>query len=229
MSYQIRPGGGFPKWEKPVPSAVDQLRAKEEADRRGDAKDLSHLMAQKDAVQQLSGLSYEDALAGAVLTASQIRNQFTVKDSGEREERGNGFVRDTEKGKADLVPLFTAPWLDELPVQWVSDLWDHLKSRGVADGLDRLRLIPPHWLASLVAHMDLGAQKYGDDNWQKAQDPSDVERFRRSHARHSVQFQQEDDTEDHISAQFFNGMASRDVADKVERLARETKADNPWD
>jgi hypothetical protein len=112
--------------------------------------------------------------------ASSVQG-FTVKDSGVREEYANGFVRDTEEGKYDYARVLR---------------------------IEGLHLIPVEALERWAAHMVLGAEKYGEDNWRQARGPIAVSRFIRSLCRHVVQFVRGDVDEDHGAAIMFNVAAA---------------------
>lgn len=103
--------------------------------------------------------------------------EFTVKDSGKREEYENGFVRDTEDGKVDLTSYIVIEDLDLVDLE----------------GLQRY-----------AAHMTKGAVKYGRENWRQATGLIAHLRFARSLVRHVVQLLKGDRTEDHASAIKFN-------------------------
>jgi hypothetical protein len=104
-------------------------------------------------------------------------NDFQVKDSGSREELGNGFVRDTEDGKADFARVLRINGLDLLPAEFL-ERWG--------------------------AHMVKGAEKYGPDNWRQAEGEYAMERFARSATRHLRQLIRGDRDEDHAAAVAFN-------------------------
>lgn len=106
---------------------------------------------------------------------------FVVKDSGAREQYDNGFVRDTEQGKYDYARV--------------------MQIKG-------LHLIPVEALERWAAHMVLGAEKYGEDNWRQARGLVAKARFLRSLARHIIQYIQGDRTEDHAAAVCFNVWAA---------------------
>lgn len=120
--------------------------------------------------------------------AEPISSPYVVRDSGEREQRGNGFVRDSEAGKPDLTPYMR---------------------------IKDLHLIPAHWIEELAEHLRQGSEKYGDFNWQLASGEDDRQRFLRSHARHAFQFQQGDRVENHACAEFFNAMAAKDIENQL--------------
>jgi hypothetical protein len=117
-----------------------------------------------------------------------IEGEYTVKDSGQRVHYDNGFVRDTEAGKEDLVWLFAMPDLD---------------------------LIPPMMLTRWVEHMRKGAVKYGRNNWTQAEGPEAVARFKRSAIRHMNQWLRGETDEDHVSAMVFNVWAAEVTKEKM--------------
>jgi hypothetical protein len=103
---------------------------------------------------------------------------FDVKDSGKRETVGSGgMVRDTEDGKVDFTLVLDGPMFER---------WG--------------------------AHLTKGAKKYAARNWMKCVHPdatrgeleASAERYRRSLARHWVQYMRGDTDEDHAAAVFFN-------------------------
>jgi hypothetical protein len=110
--------------------------------------------------------------------------EFIVKDSGERKEYNNGFVRDIEDNKTDLTQLF---------------------------GMSDLDLIPQAMLERWIEHMRKGAVKYGRNNWTKARGEEAVDRFKRSAARHMNQWLRGDTDEDHVSAIVFNVWAAEEI------------------
>lgn len=105
---------------------------------------------------------------------------FVVKDSGQREEYENGFVRDTEEGKYDYARVLAVPGLHLIPIEMLERLGEHLVK---------------------------GAAKYGEDNWRKATGSVAKERFARSLTRHVRQLITGDRDEDHAAAIVFNAFA----------------------
>jgi hypothetical protein len=114
---------------------------------------------------------------GAPLPGSW-KDPFIIKDSGKREAVGSGgMVRDTEEGKVDFTLLLDGPMFE----RWAT-------------------------------HLTKGAKKYSPRNWMKCVHPGvtraeleqSAERFRRSLARHWVQYMRGDTDEDHAAAVFFN-------------------------
>jgi hypothetical protein len=143
-----------------------------------------------------SGCGWED-IDSDMFPLTSVRHrtvEFVVKDSGQREEYANGFVRDTEDGKPDyatalemlhedpeLLALITRPGFDLLP-------WEALR----------------RW----SDHMEKGAAKYGRNNWTQARGLVAKARFARSLVRHVAQYITGDRTEDHAAAVCFNVWAA---------------------
>jgi hypothetical protein len=100
--------------------------------------------------------------------------EFTVKDSGARQEFSSGMVRDTTAGKADVALVFNGPMLD----RWA----EHL-TKGAAKYPDVAPGVP---------------------NWTLADGVEELVRFRKSAARHFRQWLRGDTDEDHAAATFFN-------------------------
>lgn len=119
---------------------------------------------------------------------------FVVKDSGQREEYPNGFVRDTEDNKPDLSEALTT--LYQKP---------ELAALITRPGFD---LLPVEALERWSDHMFKGAQKYGRDNWRQARGLVAVARFCRSLVRHVAQYIAGDRSEDHAAATTFNVWAA---------------------
>lgn len=55
-----------------------------------------------------------------------------------------------------------------------------------------------------AVHLTKGAEKYGDDNWLKANGPEELKRFKESADRHFNQWIAGETDEDHAAAVFFN-------------------------
>jgi hypothetical protein len=99
---------------------------------------------------------------------------FEIKDSGVREEFTSGMQRDTASGKPDFELVFNGPMLE----RWAE-------------------------------HLTKGQAKYPDPepgvaNWTRAAGILEQIRFRKSAARHFLQWMRGDTDEDHASAVFFN-------------------------
>lgn len=75
------------------------------------------------------------------------------------------------------------------------------------DGKPRYDLIPPELLKRLAEIYARGAAKYGDRDWQLAESPGDVDRFRQSAWRHFAQWNMGEEDEDHAVAAVWNVFA----------------------
>ena len=64
-------------------------------------------------------------------------------------------------------------------------------------------------------HLTKGAEKYGRRNWQNANSSEEMERFRRSAARHFRQWMQGLQDEDHAAGVMFNMNAYEYVKDRL--------------
>lgn len=78
------------------------------------------------------------------------------------------------------------------------------------DGLDRLSELMWRW-----------AVKYGRNNWELADSPEELQRFKDSAFRHFMSWIKEEYDEDHASATVFNIFAYEHIKKKIN--ARETK------
>lgn len=114
------------------------------------------------------------------------KKQYTTKDSGKRQNYDSGMRRDTQEGKPDFSLLLTNLPYDE------------------------------QLLTRWAALMTRGADKYGRRNWQLANSPEELERFRASAFRHFVQWVSGEDDEDHAAAVMFNLNAAEYVKAKLE-------------
>jgi hypothetical protein len=64
--------------------------------------------------------------------------------------------------------------------------------------------------------MGRGAEKYGDNNWKKAESWEELDRFKESAFRHFMQwFLEENQEEDHAAAVFFNIAGVEHVKSKI--------------
>ena len=93
---------------------------------------------------------------------------FTTKDSGVRHDYGSGMRRDTQEGKARF---------------------DLLIPLGVP--------YDEQFLTRAAQLMERGAVKYGFRNWEKANSPEELERFKGSALRHLMQYITGETDEDH--------------------------------
>lgn len=93
--------------------------------------------------------------------------------------------------------------------------------RDTNDGKIRYDLVIPSdmqipMLTRWAKHMALGADKYGDRNWEKACGKPELLRFRESAFRHFMQWYQGESDEDHAAAVFFNIQGAEYVKEKID-------------
>ena len=84
--------------------------------------------------------------------------------------------------------------------------------RDTRDGKGRFDLITPIGLRRLAVHLENGARKYGDRNWEKGQP---VSRFLDSAIRHLYAYLGGSRDEDHLAAVAWNALAAIHVEEKV--------------
>ena len=87
--------------------------------------------------------------------------------------------------------------------------------RDVQDGKPRFDLIPTSSLTRLADLYAAGAEKYGDNNWQKGMP---ISRCYASAFRHLVQWAEGDRTEDHAAAVAWNMFAIMHYEDNMPEL-----------
>ena len=88
--------------------------------------------------------------------------------------------------------------------------------RDTAKGKPDYTLIDEPFLYRWAMLMVRGAEKYGRDNWRKAQGEEELIRFKASAARHMQQWLDGDEDEDHAAAVCFNLAAAEMVKAKIE-------------
>jgi hypothetical protein len=118
---------------------------------------------------------------------------FTTKDSGARAQFASGMVRDTNEGKARF------DLLHPLDVPYQAQL-----------------------LTRCAELMGRGAVKYAARNWEQANGPVELARFKESAARHFEQWLAGEVDEDHAAAVFFNLLGFESTRWKMENRRR------PW-
>lgn len=117
-------------------------------------------------------------------------DDFTIKDSGARQEFDGGMVRDTEEGKVDYTNLIL-----------------HFEPMGTR--------YAAHMTKGRQKYPD---PMVGVPNWKLAdRDPELVERFKRSAARHFKQWLRGDNDEDHAAAVLFNINGAEYVQEMIDR------------
>lgn len=87
--------------------------------------------------------------------------------------------------------------------------------RDTDKGKPRYDLIPLPMLRRLADLYARGAEKYGPTNWELADSPEEVARFKASAFRHFVSWLEGDITEDHAVATVFNIFAADTIAAKI--------------
>jgi hypothetical protein len=101
-------------------------------------------------------------------------DDFTIKDSGARQEFAGGMVRDTTEGKANYLNCTIGPMLDR---------WAEHTTKGRAKYPDPQPGVP---------------------NWTLASGIEELLRAQESALRHLLQWLRGDRDEDHAAAVFFN-------------------------
>ena len=112
----------------------------------------------------------------------------------ERVKFDSGMVRDATKDK----PRFDLIWPDCVPYK---------------EGLEY------RW----AVHMAKGAAHYSERNWEKAEGPEELKRFRESARRHFTQWYYGEHDEDHAVAVFFNITGFEMVQSKMRHFEQDIK------
>jgi len=73
--------------------------------------------------------------------------------------------------------------------------------RDLSSGKGRFDLLPPQTLRALAIHFEKGCDKYGERNWEKG---IPVSRYIDSGLRHTLQFLDGEDDENHLIAAIWN-------------------------
>ncbi len=108
------------------------------------------------------------------MSVPNVKDQFVVKDSGERHQFESGMVRDTQSGKLEWDRIFDGP---------MAERWATLLTKAITKYAD----VEP-----------------GKPNWTLASGDAERIRFRKSAVRHFMQWLRGDTDEDHGAAVFFN-------------------------
>lgn len=88
--------------------------------------------------------------------------------------------------------------------------------RDTQEGKPDYTLLDPAFLKRWAELMVRGAEKYGRDNWRKANSVVELIRFKSSAFRHFMQWINGDTDEDHAAAVAFNIAAAEYVKTKLE-------------
>lgn len=87
--------------------------------------------------------------------------------------------------------------------------------RDTTEGKPDYTLIYEPMLTRWAELMTRGAEKYGRRNWELANSPEELERFKASAYRHFVQWIRGDQDEDHGAAVMFNISAAEKIKDET--------------
>lgn len=134
-----------------------------------------------------------------------------IKDSGDRREYRSGAVRDMEdgKGRCDLLPLNVAAMIlqDGTILQLIAEFQRSEDTRFLYEALDIFRnscdLDDSTMLLEVSKHMEEGAKKYGERNWEKG---LPVDCYIDSAVRHYLKWRRGDNDEPHDRAFCWNVM-----------------------
>lgn len=126
------------------------------------------------------------------MTVTNVTNNYTTKDSGQRIEYPTGMRRDIADDKPDffLCEPKDVPYGEQI-------------------------------LTRFAALMTRGKVKYGSRNWELAETSEELERFISSALRHAKQWANDETDEDHAVAVYFNIMAAEMVKYKMKVAAGE--------
>ena len=134
-----------------------------------------------------------------------------IKDSGDRREYRSGAVRDMEdgKGRCDLLPLNVAAMIlqDGTILQLIAEFQRSEDTRFLYEALDIFRN-SCDWddstmMLEVSKHMEEGAKKYGERNWEKG---LPVDCYIDSAVRHYLKWRRGDNDEPHDRAFCWNVM-----------------------
>ena len=134
-----------------------------------------------------------------------------IKDSGDRLEYATGAVRDMAegKGRCDLLPLDVAARIlqDGKVLRLISEFQRSEDTRFLYEALDIFRnscdWADSTMLLEVAKHMEDGAKKYGERNWEKG---LPVDCFIDSAVRHYLKWRRGDNDEPHDRAFCWNVM-----------------------
>lgn len=87
--------------------------------------------------------------------------------------------------------------------------------RDVQEGKPRYDLLDRPMLKRWAELMARGAEKYGEENWRKAETEEELKRFQASAIRHMFQWLNNETDEDHAAAVLFNVAGAEMVKEKL--------------
>lgn len=132
------------------------------------------------------------------------------------EKDDNGFMRQSEEGRATFDRLSYAGWKfighgeiidpDDSAEEAPEDNAFITEYKFVMNGEEIEPHLPASFIAELEAHMERGAQKYARDNWKLAEDPARAFNAAIRHLVAEVKLEDEQKTEDHALAVVANAL-----------------------
>lgn len=145
------------------------------------------------------------------INTAERGEQAMIKDSGDRREYETGAVRDMAagKGRCDLLPLDVASMvLEDGKVLWMISEFQRSEApmflyKALAVFCESRGWDNPTMLLEVAKHMEEGAKKYGERNWEKG---LPVSCFIDSAVRHYLKWRRGDKDERHDRAFCWNVM-----------------------
>lgn len=142
---------------------------------------------------------------------AHINNDPHILDSGDRTKFETGAVRDMRKGKGrcDLMPLdVSAELLNDIVVREISEFVDDYDVEHLYYALKRFAVVNYNdsiqtMLLEVSKHFEDGAEKYGENNWQKG---IPINCYIDSAVRHYLKWLRSDHDEPHDRAFVWNIM-----------------------
>ena len=133
---------------------------------------------------------------------------MAIKDSGERSEFATGAVRDIQKGKGrcDLMPLdVIAALANDGTINSIAAFQQNCDTLNLESAI-KIFIKNRNWniptmLLEVSKHFEEGAEKYGENNWQKG---LPVKCYINSAVRHYLKWLRGDDDEPHDRAFCWN-------------------------
>ncbi len=127
----------------------------------------------------------------------QEQKEYFIKDNGEREEIKPGIHRFITNDSGERVAFESG------------------MQRDTQTGKPRYDLLDGAFLKRQAELLARGADKYGENNWKKANSQEELQRFKASAFRHLMQWLSGETDEDHAAAVAFNLAAAEYVQTKL--------------
>lgn len=139
---------------------------------------------------------------------TKVQNATTIQDSGDRTQFDTGAVRDMHKGKGrcDLMPLdVVAGVLNDETIAYIHKFMESRNTSYLYKTLNHVAqpmfLNTENMILETAIHFEQGAEKYGENNWQKG---IPVWCYIDSAVRHYLKFLRGDTDERHDRAFVWN-------------------------